>query len=475
MLVLAVFLTGCTYKHMGVNDISYPYVEEDGTDTETEEKKFLAYNSASELSPFANRSQINMQIIALMYDSLFTLDDSFKPVNSICSGYVGDGAEYLLAIREDVFFSGGSRLTSEDVRYSIEMYRATASAYRERVAGIETVEIISDRIVKIALNEPDNNFMALMTMPIVKSGTGEDSIPEGSGKYVLKEYGSSYKLIPNDVWHGDKDDCGEIELYPIISIDELFYGAASGSVSRFEADLNFIANSVLYKTGFNINAVDTTSMNYIGINFSNRMLADKRIRQIISEAVDRQRISEQIYGGFAVDVCIPVHPDAYFISEDYIEYEQLPFQELLSAAGFDDKNVREQTLSVLVNRDNTYKRALAEYISEVLNDIGINTEVEAVSFNEYLDRLSTGRFDLYIAETMLTANFDISAVAFGELDFGGWSCKGDTEKLIQLWETAKSMPEDDMAVGYGAFYSEFLKELPFIPLCFEKRIAVSKK
>ena len=459
---------------MGVNDIAYPSVEEDKTDTEPEEKIFLAYNSASALSPFANRSQINMQIIALMYDSLFTLDESFKPINSICSGYVGDGSEYLLAIREDVFFSGGSRLTSEDVKYSIEMYRTTASAYSERIAEIEAVEIISDRIVKIALNERDNNFMALMTMPIVKSGTGENSIPEGSGKYVLKEYGSSYKLIPNAAWYGDKDAYGEIELYPIISIDELFYGTASGSVSQFEVDLNFIGNSVLYKTGFNINAVDTTSMNYIGINFSNRMLADKRIRQVISEAVDRQRISEQIYGGFAVPACIPVHPDAYFISGEYVEYEQRPFEELLSAAGFDDKNVREQTISVLVNRDNMYKTALAEYISEVLNDIGINTEVEAVSFNEYLDRLNTGMFDLYIAETMLTANFDISAVAFGKLDFGHWIRKGDTEKLIQLWKTARSMARDDMAVGYGAFYSEFLKELPFIPLCFEKKIAISK-
>jgi peptide/nickel transport system substrate-binding protein len=65
-------------------------------------------------------------------------------------------------------------------------------------------------------------------------------------------------------------------------------------------------------------------------------------------------------------------------------------------------------LSLLVCSDSTQKTAVANKLAADLRQIGVNVEVKGLPWEEYLEALAAGNFDLYYGELRLTADFDLT-------------------------------------------------------------------
>ena len=174
----------------GDQDINYPAVFS------------MAYHKDHTLDPITCGEGIQQDVAALLYEPLVELDAHLEPQPLLCENWLWDesGLVLTLAIRQDVVFSDGSSLTAADVADTLR--RAAASeryGYRLRqVASITSSN--SANQVTITLTTPNQGFPALLDIPVVKRNTAGQTVPIGTGPYVLVTGSESDSLVANPSW-----------------------------------------------------------------------------------------------------------------------------------------------------------------------------------------------------------------------------------------------------------------------------------
>ena len=108
---------------------------------------------------------------ALVYDAPVAVTDAGEYVPQLASEWSvsEDGLTWTMTIRDDVTFHDGEPLTSEDVRYSMQLYQDTpAFPYLPSyVEPFETIEATDPTTVTLTVAEPIANFEASMAFVFV--------------------------------------------------------------------------------------------------------------------------------------------------------------------------------------------------------------------------------------------------------------------------------------------------------------------
>jgi len=78
---------------------------------------------------------------------------------------------------------------------------------------------------------------------------------------------------------------------------------------------------------------------------------------------------------------------------------------------------------LLVNNGDSLRRRVAFAIEDMLEDCGLAVEIKALSGDDYLYTLTSWQFDLYLGQTVLSPNMDLSHFfsSSGNLRYGGVS------------------------------------------------------
>ena len=92
-------------------------------------------------------------------------------------------------------------------------------------------------------------------------------------------------------------------------------------------------------------------------------------------------------------------------------------------------------------------------------------ELQQLPFEDYSAALSRGEFDLYLAEVVLTAGFDLDPLlgSGGGMNYGGW-WDGETDALLSALRAA---PEEGRALAAEALFARLEEQLPILPICFK--------
>ena len=136
LLVLLLFantLSGCGKKQTDPQTPTDQTTDDTPAVQETPEEETnpdvigLAWQSDAELHPYTSTSVTNQTIISLMYESLFLVTSTFETQALLCTECAVSESGYLwyFGIRDDVKFSDGTKLTSEDVVASLQAGVAT--------------------------------------------------------------------------------------------------------------------------------------------------------------------------------------------------------------------------------------------------------------------------------------------------------------------------------------------------------------
>ena len=80
-----------------------------------------------------------------------------------------------------------------------------------------------------------------------------------------------------------------------------------------------------------------------------------------------------------------------------------------------------RTVKLLVNKDDSVRLQAARKVAQMLTDCGLNVELLECSYSDYRAVLRDGSFDLYLGQTKLSPNMDLSAFfeEGGSLSWGG--------------------------------------------------------
>ncbi len=447
----------------------------------------LPYDSGDSLHPYRSATALNTALHTLVYDSLVKLDNDFTPVMSVASDIEISGAVCTVTLKNGIRFSDGTSLTAIDVRYSIDCIKTSSSVYAGRLGGVVSYAVQDDRTLVITLDSPDALFINLLDFPIIKSGTNQTDRPTGSGRYRYENEDTpktvdnrneaqdiaDLHLTRNDQWHGGAvNTIRDLYLTAYDYDQSLIYTLKSGEIDFAYTDLSQAQSST--NMGSSPIQVPLTNLVYLGVNNSSGVTAVASFRKAIALCIDRSRIVSEAFLSRATAASTPFNPNMYAMKE--IENQLYANGEeadaILDALGYtrrDEEGYRlygneRLTLSVLVNTDNFYRTQAAHVVKENLAAVGIDCVITEHNAADYRSAVQASNFQLYIGETRLYANNDLSEffTADGALSYGG-TASG------QVASSYRSMRQGE--IGYNSFCNVFFDQSPFIPLVFRNGVS----
>lgn len=461
-LALLLSLAGC-WQEGGGGAVPPPPQEEPGEALPERtailpERFSLPYLPGRSLDPVTCADGMQQMISSLLYEGLFRLDASFTPQSCLCTGYTRDdeARRYVFTLRSGVLFSDGSPLTGADVKATLERARQS-ERYGSRLSGIASISASQDTVT-ITLHTPNSGFPALLDIPIVKSGTQNQTAPTGTGPYLYEEAGAL--LVANQSWwQGDGQPVDRIPLVEAANQDAMLYRFSSHDVQAMTADLT---GAVPISTTGSVVCLDagTTVMQYLGCNVQREPLNNTALRRCLWAGLNRPYLVSAFLSGHGSAAQFPISPASPLYPAD-LESAYSP--EAFSTALADSGYVPERPLILLVNQENSFKRSIAASLAESFTRAGLPTEMQVLPWEEYMAALAAGDFDLYYGEVRLSADWNLSQLLSpgGALNYGGWS-NPQTGQLIAALASA-----EDRTAAARTLCAHLQSQAPILPLCFK--------
>lgn len=421
----------------------------------------LPFYSDYSIHPALAENRANLSLSALLYEGLFTLDDSFQPVCVLCQScsVSEDGLTWTFILRSGVTFSDGTPLTGALAARALNTALGEGSRYAGRISGLGSITGNEQEVV-VSLTAPNGALPTLLDIPIALDGSER---PFGTGPYVLaEENGQPVLSVRADWWQGKSLPLQTIYLYDIHQADDLIAAFDSGDVTLLDADLTG-TNTLGYSGSYEVWDYSTTDFIFLGFNTAKGYCQDAQVRRTLSLAIDREAIADIPYARHACAASLPVHPDSALYDQALAGQNRYAPEKLVEL--LQSYPAPSQPLRLLVNSENSAKVSAAQYIAYQLQAAGLEVEVERLSWDSFVSALSAGNFDLYVGEVLLTADFDLSALlsSSGALNYGGWS-DGQTDLLLASLRAASGQQRLPAA---QQLYSHLLQYAPIAPVCFK--------
>ena len=462
-------LSGCWQAEPDVPDIGDLMTEEEPAPTVQEDiilpAEFrLPYSPDQTLDPITCSDGMQQVAASLLYEGLFELDEDLEPQMLLCRSVAFDeeALTCTLRLREGALFSDGSPLTAEDVVKSLKR-AAVSDRYGARFRRVASISE-SEGAVVITMTAMNRALPALLDIPIVKAGTETDLVPIGTGPYRFVSDESGARLEENDHWwSGERLPVDTVQLLSAADRDTMLYQFTSRDTQLITADLTGTAPiSVTGSIGFH--DADTTILQYVGFNTTRAPFDNAALRTALEKGFNREFVVSATLSGhgraahFPISPVSPLYPHAL---EDNYSFDA--FATAMTEAGWNDGE--PQTVTLLVNSENSFKRSAAEHIADSLSAFDLEVEVQALPWEEYTAALAAGDFDLYYGEVKLTADWDLAPLlgTGGSLNYGGWS----NVRTDNLLATLRTSTADTRAENAKLLCDHLSQTNPILPVCFK--------
>lgn len=398
-------------------------IENSYNDTQEGTNINLIYSANDSLNPYKAVTDANAQVTLLMFDPLIKLDANFSAVN-ILADSVEMGEDSSLKIKlKNAAFTDSTPLTSDDVVFSYNLAKQSKTKYAYQLKSVISCVAVSSNVVEFKFSKNDPYAVNLLDFPIIKSGSDtrvdQDNValpPIGCGRYYFDF--ENEKLIVNENYHTGNINVQNITLINSPDEEAVDHNISVGTVDMYFTDLSEerITRMSGKRTSVNLN-----NLVYLGANMSeDSILSNVHLRYAVSAAISREQIAKEAYYQNAIPATGVFNP--YFEpSKQYQTLQKNSEKQIvvvnLSQIGyntFDSEGFavnakgKRLNLSILVNEESSYKKLAATMLSKQMCDAGIYTTVAAVPYAEYMARLARGEFSLYIAETIILNNMDIT-------------------------------------------------------------------
>lgn len=473
-LILLLGLCACNKNNAGGQPSS--------STSETEESfpLSLLYCESDTVNPYTAVTNINVQLCQLIFDPLFKVDNSFEPINCLAESFeLADKTCHVVI--KNATFSDMTNVTADDIVYSFNLAKNSNTAYKAQLKGVVSCTAKDIKTVTFTLSKADPYFVNLLDFPIIKKDSDKQTTsdgaiipPVGCGRFIFNE--TLKTLSPNVRYHGAKNKVSEIKLINAPDSESVSHYVEVGATDIYYTSLN--DGEILQMSSKKV-SVPLNNLIYIGVNQNYAPLSNVYLRYAISAAIDRTRISNVAYYTNAVPATGIFHPN-FADASKYQTIEKTANSKIsienLEKIGYNREDAGKKiSLTVLVNRENTFRVSTAELICEQLRSVGINASVIKTSYSDYKARLSSGNFQLYVGEVRILNNMDVSnlIVPGGSAAFG---VKEDTltQEDKQTTETVNNYSKiSDIVNGFYSgkntladIVTASQTQMPIIPICF---------
>jgi len=370
----------------------------------------------SSMNPHGSNDAGTSFVTNLIYEGLVTFDSDMNLVPELATSWEQiDDTTIRFFLRDNVYFHNGEHFTAKDVKYTFE--QTAKSAFTASTLGMidaEATTVIDDYTIDLVLKYPFGpaiNHLAHSTAAIVnqkaieEGGENYDDNPVGTGPFMLKRWnsGDSIELATFDGYWGAKPAYKTLVLRYIPEATTRAIEVETGGVDIARA---ISANDALnLADNPNVNVISSNILNttYLSYNCSKPPFDNVKVRQAISSAINADAVVRNVTFGLGERAHSVMAPSifGYTAIEEPYGYNVERAKQLMAEAGYADGF----KTTLVVNAVNA--STSAEIIQNMLAQIGIEVEILAYDFNNWLDTIVNGRQDMYIGGwTTVTGDAD---------------------------------------------------------------------
>lgn len=275
-------------------------------------------SDADVLDPDQSRTFVGRIVYASLCDKLVDITPDLEIIPQLATSWTtsDDGTSVTMQLREGVVFHDGTPFNAEAVAANIERSQTMDESRRKsELKSITSTEVTGEHEIRLNLAGADATLLAqladragMMVSPTAAAAAGADFglNPVCSGAFSFTERVAQDKIVLTkfpDYWNADAIHFDSVTFLPIPDTTVRLANLQSGDIDMLErlaaTDLNQ-ANS-----DPNIVVTDAVSLGYQGITFNinngtrgdNPWGNDKRLRQALSFAIDREALNQVVFDG----------------------------------------------------------------------------------------------------------------------------------------------------------------------------------
>ncbi|MDA8217072.1 MAG: ABC transporter substrate-binding protein [Dehalococcoidales bacterium] len=353
-------------------------------------------------------------MVNLAWDTPIRFDENLKPQPWLAESWKlsDDNLSLSLNVRKGVKFHTGRDLTAEDFKFNIERVRKpeTASQMRFGAEKVKDIVVPDPYTITLKFAEPNPAIWDMLeTLYIVDKENVDDEQFKagiGTGPFKWVEWRPGEKVVFErnaDYWVSGQPYVDRLEILFNKDVSAMIISLESGAIDIAEqpADVDLVR----LRDGKKFPVVISefwSDFYYVGAVVTNPPTNNKKVRQAINYAIDRQRfVDTALFGvGEAQAIPWPKNSPAYDAGQaGAYKYDLDKAKQLVQESGASDLRVTIGTSSGI--SPNWLK--LSEILQADLVKIGITAKIDMLERTAWRDKNVNRKF-----ESLWTGQFGFS-------------------------------------------------------------------
>jgi peptide/nickel transport system substrate-binding protein len=406
---------------------------------------------------------------------------STRPVAALATSWATlDGRSWTFTLRSGVRFHDGTPFDADAVVANLEDLRQERS-FPGRA------ERVGPYLVSIILERPNAALLATLSQAFYgiesPASLGRAARPSGTGPFRFGTVGPGIvELIASRDYWGGAARLARLVFRRVSGPEALLAGLLSGEVDvAASVGLEQVAR-LRESPEIALESQTGSSLALLTLNNERTPFSDRRVRQALARAVDREALVARVLGGHGVPARNPMPPSLF----GYATWTREPIQDrpaarrLLAEAGL--PNGFETTLA-WADSPRPYMPAplaLAERLREELSGIGVRAQLRrSVSWEEHIERGRRGDYDLmavgWQADTVDPNDFLSALLASDAIGATNRSRYRSPEMDALLRRGRMATEPDERLALYRQAQELFQRDLPWVPLYHASVFTASRR
>lgn len=453
-------------------------------------------------NPFFVTSRDLLSLYSLIFETLITTNETGEPVPNLAQTWTVDdtGTVWTFTLRSGVFWHHtGRELDAADVIFTLDLMDQIKedSIHCQGMGYLKRWKEIDSKTVQITTYEPFYGALFAMDFFILPRDVGYTAdpaigpnIPVGTGPYMVSVFNQTENITldANQQWWQEKPKINNIIALPY---DDNSSAVAALSLSQLDVvQTDDLTVSQLREQG-NVNTYEYTTRYYefLAPNLNSVYFQDKKIRQAIAYALNRDEIVSNVYVNHAIVVDTLIPPTSILYEGKLLtyDYDIEEAKRLLMLAGWQDTDgdgwldlspdgVNIGFSIVLLTNNNSespqrYEAALL--IEDQLEKIGINVTVRAEEWETFNKMVDEKNFDILLAGWYMS---DIPDLRFALRSDGKMNITGyiSPDMDILLDNMMKQDTPEELKSASVSLQQLIIDDVPIISLYFRTHTLLTR-
>ena len=418
------------------------------------------------LIPLFADDSASSSICSLIYSALIKIDKNLDIEGDLAERWEisSDGLIITFYLKRNVKWHDGVPFTAGDVKFTYEtiLNPAVGCPYISSYRDIEKIEVPDEYTVKFYYRKPYAPALLKFGIGIIPRHifSSAENIrdvavknnPVGTGPYVFSEWkrGEYIALIANQNYYEHPPGIKHY-IYKIVPDESVQFlelvSESSDGMNLTPYQFFYRSDTPRFKTKINKYHYLAHSYSYIGYNMEDPLFGDKRVRQALSYAINREEIIDAVLFGLGEECTGPFLKDTPFYDESVPGYSYNPTKarRLFQEAGWVDadgdgvleKNGQKFSIRISTNQGARIREDVAVIVQNQWAKVGVEARVQTVAWAAFLDQfVNKKNFQAVILGWTIPLDPDLFSVwhsdSIGEngLNFISYSSK-EVDSLVE--------------------------------------------